>query len=81
MTAQINDTCFHRKIEYSLSGISGTGLFEPQSLGLKPVATSSEMAELRTRFLTREDDGSVNRRDPSRDELSAWIEKCFSREY
>jgi hypothetical protein len=41
MTAQINDTCFHRKIEFNVAGISGSGLFDPASLPFQPVATSS----------------------------------------
>jgi hypothetical protein len=41
MTAQINDTCFHRKIKYSVAGISGSRLFEPASIGIKPVSMSS----------------------------------------
>jgi hypothetical protein len=41
MTAQINDTCFHRKIHFDLAGISGDGLFEPSRVGLKPVAICS----------------------------------------
>ncbi len=41
MTAQMNDTCFHRKIEYSIAGISGSGLFDPADLGLKTFGFSS----------------------------------------
>jgi len=41
MTAQINDTCFHQKIDFAVAGISGSGLFEPASVGIKPVATST----------------------------------------
>lgn len=41
MTAQINDTCFHEKIEYSIAGISGRGLFAPEDIGIKPAATST----------------------------------------
>jgi hypothetical protein len=36
MTAQINDTCFHRKINFTIVGISGRGLFEPARMGLRP---------------------------------------------
>jgi len=36
MTAQINDTVFHRKIHYSLAGIHGSPLFEPGDHGLSP---------------------------------------------
>lgn len=35
MTAQINDTVFHRKIDYSLAGISGEGLFDPEQHDFK----------------------------------------------
>ena len=41
MTAQINDTCFHRQISFVVSGISGAGLFDPEAHGIKPVALSS----------------------------------------
>ena len=41
MTAQINDTVFHRKIDFALAGISGSGLFDPATLGFKPASSSS----------------------------------------
>ncbi|MGB8355689.1 MAG: hypothetical protein WCD79_17450 [Chthoniobacteraceae bacterium] len=41
MTAQINDSVFHRKIKFSLVGISGEGLFEPEQHGLKPAGGCS----------------------------------------
>jgi hypothetical protein len=41
MTAQINDTCFHRKIDFSVAGISGFGLFEPATIGIEPVSMST----------------------------------------
>lgn len=41
MTAQINDSCFHRKIDYSIAGISGTGLFDPTDLGLRPLGLNT----------------------------------------
>ena len=41
MTAQIDDTVFHNKIGYSIAGISGTGLFEPQTYGIEPVSWST----------------------------------------
>jgi hypothetical protein len=41
MTAQINDKVFHRKVGYSLAGISGSGLFEPETHGIKPVSIST----------------------------------------
>src|SRR5580765_7756635 len=41
MTAQINDSVFHRKIDYALAGISGSGLFEPEAYGIKPVSMST----------------------------------------
>jgi hypothetical protein len=41
MTAQINDTVFHRKIGYTLAAISGSGLFKPQSVGIEPVSMST----------------------------------------
>jgi len=41
MTAQINDTCFHRKIDFAVAGISGTGLFDPSNLGFQPVSMST----------------------------------------
>jgi len=41
MTAQVNDSVFHRKINYALAGISGSGLFEPEAHGLKPAAIFS----------------------------------------
>ena len=41
MTAQINDTVFHRKIRFSLAGISGRGLVEPTTFGFEPVAMST----------------------------------------
>jgi hypothetical protein len=39
MTAQINDTCFHRKIDFAVAGISGSGLFDPAAMGIRPVST------------------------------------------
>ncbi len=41
MTAQINDTCFHRKIRFEVAGISGSGLFEPASIGVNTVMMST----------------------------------------
>jgi hypothetical protein len=41
MTAQINDTCFHQKIDFNVAGISGTGIFEPAAIGIEPFATST----------------------------------------
>ncbi|HUR45352.1 MAG TPA: hypothetical protein VMZ27_05675 [Candidatus Saccharimonadales bacterium] len=41
MTAQINDEVFYRKTSYSIAGISGSGLFEPQSHAIEPVSMSS----------------------------------------
>jgi hypothetical protein len=41
MTAQINDTVFHRKIDFDLAGISGSGLFDAATLPVRPVWTSS----------------------------------------
>lgn len=41
MTAQINDTCFHRKVDFSVAGISGSKLFEPADVGIQPVAMST----------------------------------------
>jgi len=41
MTAQFNDRCFHRKIDFSIAGISGSRLFDPADIGIEPVATSS----------------------------------------
>ena len=41
MTAQYNDLCFHRGTEFSVAGISGSGLFDPGSVGVKPVGFSS----------------------------------------
>jgi hypothetical protein len=41
MTAQINDTCFHRKIDFAIARISGSHLFDPHSLGFQPVAIST----------------------------------------
>src|SRR3982074_118513 len=41
MTAQINDTVFHRKIEFALAGISGGGFFDPATLGFEPVPTTT----------------------------------------
>ena len=41
MTAQINDRVFHRKIRYSLAGVSGNGLFDPASYGVKPQMLST----------------------------------------
>jgi len=41
VTAQINDKVFHRKVAYSIAGISGSGLFEPQAHGIEPVSMSS----------------------------------------
>ena len=41
MTAQINDTCFHRKIDFSVAGTSGSGLFEPATIGIQPVSMST----------------------------------------
>jgi hypothetical protein len=37
MTAQINDSCFHRKIDYAVAGISGSGIFDPAAVGIRPV--------------------------------------------
>lgn len=36
MTAQINDTCFHHKINFAIAGISGSGIFDPATLGFEP---------------------------------------------
>jgi hypothetical protein len=36
MTAQINDSVFHRKAEFNIAGISGSGLFEPKPHGVEP---------------------------------------------
>lgn len=41
MTAQINDTCFHLKTNFAVAGISGSGLFDPESLGTSPVPMST----------------------------------------
>ena len=41
MTAQINDTCFHRKLDFAVAGISGPGLFDPASIGVQPVSMST----------------------------------------
>jgi hypothetical protein len=41
MTAQINDTVFHRKIEFSVAGKDGSGLFDPRSHGISPAGVSS----------------------------------------
>jgi hypothetical protein len=41
MTAQINDTCFHRKIDFAVAGISGDGLFDPATIGIEPVSMST----------------------------------------
>lgn len=41
MTAQINDRVFHRKIGYSLAGVSGSSLYNPISSGVKPQAACS----------------------------------------
>src|ERR1043166_443297 len=41
MSAQINDTCFHRKTDFSVAGVSGSGLFEPATIGIKPVSFTS----------------------------------------
>jgi hypothetical protein len=41
MTAQINDTCFHRKIDFAVAGISGSGLFDPATIGIEPVSMST----------------------------------------
>lgn len=41
MTAQINDSCFHRKIDFDVAGISGSGLFDPAAIGVEPVAVCS----------------------------------------
>ena len=41
MTAQINDTCFHQKIDFKVAGISGSGLFDPDTLAFKPISVSS----------------------------------------
>lgn len=41
MTAQINDKVFHRKVGYSIAGISGSGLFEPQAHGIEPMSMST----------------------------------------
>jgi hypothetical protein len=38
MTTQIDDTCFHRKINFAIAGISGSGLFEPESIGIRPLS-------------------------------------------
>lgn len=41
MTAQINDRVFHRKVRYSIAGVSGRGLFHPASYGIEPEMLSS----------------------------------------
>jgi hypothetical protein len=41
MTAQVHDSFTYQGEEYSVVGISGRGLFQPQEHGLTPVATSS----------------------------------------
>src|SRR5688500_14093838 len=41
MTAQINDTCSHRQIEFAIARISGSGLFDPATLGIQPVGMST----------------------------------------
>jgi hypothetical protein len=41
MTAQVHDSFLYREEEYSVVGINGKGLFEPERHGLAPVATSS----------------------------------------
>ena len=41
MTVQINDTVFHRKIDFYIAGSSGSGLFNTATLGFRPVATST----------------------------------------
>ena len=39
MTAQINDRVFHSKLDYSLAGVSGSGLFSPEEhLSFEPAA-------------------------------------------
>lgn len=41
MTAQINDKVFHKRISYSVAGISGFGLFDPQAYGIRTVSIST----------------------------------------
>jgi len=41
MTAQINDDVFHRKINFSIAGIKGSGLFEPKRHKIKPSSMST----------------------------------------
>src|SRR5688572_28875577 len=41
MTAQINDTCFHRMIDFAVAGISGSGIFDPATIGIEPVSMST----------------------------------------
>jgi hypothetical protein len=41
MTAQINDLVFHRKVRYSVAGVSGSGLFDPASYGIEPQTLST----------------------------------------
>ena len=41
MTAQINDSVFHRKITFEIAASKGSGLFNPDDFGLKTQAVSS----------------------------------------
>jgi hypothetical protein len=41
MTAQINDSVFHRKRRYSVAGVSGKGLFDPASYGIQAKSFST----------------------------------------
>jgi hypothetical protein len=35
MTVQTNDTCFHRKIDFQIVHVVGTGLFDPAQIGIE----------------------------------------------
>lgn len=41
MTAQVNDSCFHRKIVFAVAGVFGDGLFDPEATGIQPVPPST----------------------------------------
>jgi len=41
MTAQFSDTVFYSGEAYSLAGVNGSGLFDPETQGLKPIGTCS----------------------------------------